>query len=135
MQTVSKKNVQLTIEELEKQNESFIVPDNIDRTNLGRDKANIKLYGTTIVNLLGKYGNFETDSNGDGLADGWAGHTDLNTYTVSNGIQRAELTSTPDYAYKAGHLKFIVNDNIFQSNNTYETIIFFNQIIHMLLFS
>jgi len=71
MQTVSKKNVQLTIEELEKQNESFIAPDNIDRTNLGRDKANIKLYGTTIVNLLGKYGNFETDSNEDGLADGW----------------------------------------------------------------
>jgi len=71
MQTVSKKNVQLTIEELEKQNESFIAPDNIDRTNLGRDKANIKLYGTTIVNLLGKYGSFETDSNEDGLADGW----------------------------------------------------------------
>jgi len=30
-----------------------------------------KLEPYTVVNLLGKYGNFETDSNGDGLADGW----------------------------------------------------------------
>lgn len=29
------------------------------------------IYGVTLVNLLGKYGNFETDSNSDGLADGW----------------------------------------------------------------
>jgi len=34
-------------------------------------KANLELYPITLVNLLGKYGNFETDSNDDGLADGW----------------------------------------------------------------
>ena len=33
--------------------------------------VDFKLQPYTIVNLLGKYGNFEEDSNGDGVADGW----------------------------------------------------------------
>lgn len=33
-------------------------------------KAELTLYPITVVNLLGKYGNFETDSNADGIADG-----------------------------------------------------------------
>ena len=33
--------------------------------------AEFRVYGNTLVNLLGSYGNFEVDSNGDGLADGW----------------------------------------------------------------
>ena len=31
----------------------------------------LEIYPVTVVNLLGKYGDFETDSNSDGLADGW----------------------------------------------------------------
>lgn len=33
---------------------------------------NVEVKGNTLVNLLGKDGNFETDSNSDGVADGWA---------------------------------------------------------------
>jgi hypothetical protein len=34
-------------------------------------EPSIKIEPYTVVNLLGKYGDFETDSNGDGVADGW----------------------------------------------------------------
>lgn len=37
-----------------------------------RKEFSWKLEPYTVVNLLGKYGNFEVDSNGDGLADGWS---------------------------------------------------------------
>jgi len=50
---------------------------------LPRQKANLELYPITLVNLLGKYGNFETDSNEDGLADGWVSG---NEYSVVSGI-------------------------------------------------
>lgn len=43
-----------------------------------------KIGGDTLVNLLGSDGNFETDSNGDGVADGWVGA----------GIGRYSLDST-----------------------------------------
>lgn len=36
-------------------------------------EPSIKIEPYTVVNLLGKYGGFEVDSNGDGLADGWSG--------------------------------------------------------------
>jgi len=67
-----KKKTSLSIEELTKQSEGIVGVDNVNRTNLGRTRIeSLKVYGTTLVNLLGKYGNFENDSNSDGLADGW----------------------------------------------------------------
>jgi len=45
----------------------------------------LEIYPVTVVNLLGKYGDFETDSNSDGLADGWTEHHDANatpTYSL-----------------------------------------------------
>jgi len=44
----------------------------------------MKIYGTTLVNLLGSYGNFETDTNADGLADGWT--NDAGLTAVANAI-------------------------------------------------
>lgn len=44
-------------------------------------KGSFKIYGNTFVNLLGKYGNFEADSNSDGLADGWIKDTALTAVT------------------------------------------------------
>lgn len=93
MRTVSKRNVQLTIEELERLEKPIISPENIDRTNLGRDKANLRLYGHTIVNLLGKYGNFETDSNGDGLADEVV-LSNATDYALDGDYQKAGLVSS-----------------------------------------
>ncbi len=44
----------------------------------------MKIYGTTLVNLLGSYGNFEVDTNSDGLADGWTNDAALSA--VANAI-------------------------------------------------
>jgi len=45
---------------------------NIDRTGFRYKKTPaVKIYPVTLTNLTGVYGNFERDSNGDGLADGW----------------------------------------------------------------
>ncbi len=38
----------------------------------------VEFYGDTLVNKLGHDGNFETDSNGDGVADGWTGVLHVN---------------------------------------------------------
>jgi len=46
-----------------------------------------KIYGTTLVNLLGSYGNFGVDSNADGLADGWT--NDATLTAVTNAIDTA----------------------------------------------
>jgi len=57
---------------IEKQKQ-IIGIDNIARKYFGKSKIkNIKMQPYTIVNLLGKYGNFEEDSNDDGLADWWS---------------------------------------------------------------
>ena len=44
----------------------------------------MKIYGTTLVNLLGSYGNFEVDTNTDGLADGWTNDAALSA--IANAI-------------------------------------------------
>ncbi len=35
----------------------------------------VEFYGNSLVNKLGRDGNFETDSDGDGVADGWEAQT------------------------------------------------------------
>lgn len=60
--------------------------ENVNRKNIGRDiLSNKSVDIVTLVNLLGSYGNFETDSNGDGLADGWQrwGKSDVSLSTDS----------------------------------------------------
>jgi len=62
-------------------------------------KANLELYPITLVNLLGKYGNFETDSNEDGLADGWYDIFSACSYTLTNGFfgtKAQKLTTSAD---------------------------------------
>ncbi|WP_312516225.1 DUF2793 domain-containing protein [Anaerospora sp.] len=43
------------------------------KTQIGAEQSelSVEIKGRTLVNLLGKDGNFEVDSNGDGVADGW----------------------------------------------------------------
>lgn len=48
-------------------------------------RPKIELSGVSFINLLGKYGNFETDSNADGLADGWTNDTGLTA--VANAME------------------------------------------------
>ncbi|MEM0326782.1 MAG: hypothetical protein QW733_07110, partial [Desulfurococcaceae archaeon] len=45
-----------------------------------------------VTNLLGSYGSFSTDSDGDGLADGWDSHR-LNSYQLVGG--RQQVSGTP----------------------------------------
>ena len=50
-------------------------------------KGDFKIYGGTFVNLLGKDGNFEVDTNVDGLADGWT--NDAGLTAVANTMNTA----------------------------------------------
>ncbi|GGG13581.1 phage tail protein [Paenibacillus aceti] len=72
--------------------------------------AEFRVYGNTLVNLLGSYGNFEIDSNGDGVADGWSkpsggtrGTCSLETSGVKHGLKAQRITSaesdTTPYRY------------------------------------
>lgn len=59
------------------------------------------IYGYTLVNLLGYDGNFEKDSNGDGVADGWASFlqgaiASIITTDVIHGTKIQRITSTPE---------------------------------------
>ena len=85
--TWNQRFVELTVEEMKKSNIHLVTPGNIDRSLKGKDNAKLRIYPVTIVNLLGKYGDFETDSNGDGLADGWSKTgSNQNVYSLDNGI-------------------------------------------------
>ena len=61
----------------------------------------VEFYGNTLVNLLGKIGNFETDSNSDGVADGWTkvvqgtgGNVSVVTSDVNYGMKSQKLTTS-----------------------------------------
>ncbi len=81
-------------------------------------EPNVTIYPVTIVNLLGKYGDFETDSNGDGLADRWS-IWNFGNYSITTGIigakalyfhAKADGTNGTIYTHfsaKAGHTFFI----------------------------
>jgi len=60
----------------------------------------IEVKGRTLVNLLGVNGNFEVDSNADGVADGWTNNIAapavgaLSTTNVKYGTKAQKITST-----------------------------------------
>jgi hypothetical protein len=83
---INKRNLALYIENLTKKEKLSYPFQSIDRTNLGRNTANLKIYPVTIVNLLGRYGNFEVDSNGDGLADGWTAGSYVSQKELVSGV-------------------------------------------------
>jgi len=73
----------------------------------------VTIHGTTFVNLLGSYGNFETDTNSDGLADGWTTMPNANLAISLDsgslfGSKAQRLTSNGNYAYV-----YIGTSNIF----------------------
>lgn len=60
-------------------------------------EASLKIEPYTIVNLLGKYGNFETEGGTPGLADGWSkfeGTPSLVSGIIGNKAQKIEHTNT-----------------------------------------
>lgn len=83
---INKRNLALYIENLTKKEKLSYPFQSIDRTNLGRDAANLKIYPVTIINLLGRYGNFEVDSDSDGLADGWTAGSYVSQKELVSGV-------------------------------------------------
>lgn len=75
-------------------------------------KRKLEIKGRTLVNLLGKYGNFEVDSNGDGVADGWfignlyGSIATLSTVGPAYGTKAQRITSTVSDTNYDRHLKF-----------------------------
>lgn len=57
----------------------------------------LTVYGQTRVNLLGDTGNFENDTNADGVADGWTGVLNSSTATIETtskyGFKSQRITS------------------------------------------
>lgn len=57
----------------------------------------LSIKGRTLVNLLGRDGNFEVDSNADGIADGWtfpnAGLASLDTTNVKYGTKSQKIAA------------------------------------------
>jgi len=64
------------------------------RRSLYKREPKLEVYPVTVVNLLGKYGDFETDSNGDGIADGWLTYPRNWVYSIVNGRQRISSQTT-----------------------------------------
>ncbi|MCL6605633.1 MAG: hypothetical protein K6T94_22445 [Paenibacillus sp.] len=61
-------------------------------------ELDMTVYGRTLVNILGSFGNFEIDSNSDGLADGWLavnpyGAKSLETSSVKYGLKAQRITA------------------------------------------
>lgn len=74
----------------------------IDGSNGG-----IILYGANknvyrIANRLGDNGNFTTDSNSDGLADGWSAYSTLATKSIANNVQTFKASATSGGIQYAG---------------------------------
>ncbi len=62
--------------------------------------------GFTLVNLLGSYGGFEKDSNGDGLADGWLGGAANNS--LVSGINGTAQQGTETYSSSTQSFRFLI---------------------------
>lgn len=58
---------------------------------------NIKMSGRTLVNLIGRDGNFESDSNADGVADGWSsagvGQRSIDATNAKYGLKAQRITA------------------------------------------
>jgi len=95
---------------------SFVRNGTIDRTLLGRKDTSLTAEGFTLVNLLGSYGGFEKDSNGDGLADGWnqGGSTDYETYSIGNNQQKIALDMTGNTGTRFAQIWRGVNFELYQ---------------------
>jgi hypothetical protein len=77
------------------------------RAILKREKQ-VMIEPYTIVNLAGKYGNFEVDSNGDGLADGWE-KTNYVSAQLVGGVcgSKAQLVSAVAFTNNTGSTAFL----------------------------
>jgi len=80
---------EMTVKPEENKTANIVNIENIDNNTGVNQAPSTKIYGTTLVNLLGKYGNFEVDSNLDGLADGWT--NDATLAAVTNAIDTNKL--------------------------------------------
>jgi hypothetical protein len=82
-----------------KEDHTQAISQGLSIINGGETGADVdfSINGRTLVNLLGNYGNFEVDSNNDGLGDGWirqGGTLTLSTTGVAYGTKSQRITST-----------------------------------------
>ncbi|MGG1637230.1 hypothetical protein [Paenibacillus sp. NRS-1760] len=102
------------------QSEAASIPETIKRgsnviNTSQASGANISINGRTLVNLLGRDGNFENDTNGDGVADGWA--------KVGVGIFTLEPTS--NYGTKSQRITSQSSDTTYRAlsrSSDYNTV-------------
>jgi len=91
-----------------------------------RREPEFELYPITIVNLLGKYGNFDVDSNSDGLADSWSYiAVDPASLNLVSGIFGV---SAQQYSYDTSSGKtyfYIYHDNWALENHKYFASIYY----------
>lgn len=93
-------------------NESVITETTQDKLsvlpqNVANRPLKVEFHGGTLTNLLGKYGNFEKDTNADGLADGWVANQ--GTYSL---VQARIGTYAQQYSreYSTGYLRYDLGD-------------------------
>ena len=91
-------------------------------SQLPMQRAKLKVYPVTVVNLLGKYGDFENDADADGYADGWSReywyvNAELSTEKVVIGSKSQHLwIEAGGDITKRGQIRY---DYQFTQNNVY----------------
>jgi len=91
------------------------------RSQILKREPKIELYPVTIVNLVGKYGGFWQDSDGDGIADGWrkAGGTAITySYDATDHAQLFDCSYNNVYLIKDLNLEEHTYAHIFLLKKT-----------------
>jgi len=91
------------------------------RRSLYKREPKLKVYPVTVVNLLGKYGDFEVDSNSDGFADGWGIRSGWHAYS-SLANDRVMFGNKSGHFWTLAGANIMIFDgpgNIFKAGTTY----------------
>jgi hypothetical protein len=102
-------DINAKLEEFEQQTQTLQNGLNV----LSSDQASplkVEFYGVTRANLLGKVGNFEKDSNGDGVADGWGKWLMGSTATLETGTFGTKAQRITSTSSDTGTTRFISKD-------------------------
>ena len=91
------------------------------RRSLYKREPKLKVYPVTVVNLLGKYGDFEVDSNSDGIADNWS--TDV-TMSKELSSDKIVISNKSQHCWVDGNTNIIVRiqhttTNLYTIGNIY----------------
>lgn len=91
----NKRNVQVQIEEMTKQNVPVFAGDmDLDRNGKGKDLQNSQIQGITFINDFGKNGNFETGISQISARSG---------YAIMNTLEQTSDSAIGNYAFRGKH--------------------------------